>query len=153
MKKWIVRIIITILIIGAFAGVGMVTYRVGYQQGAQGTANGLPFMFGHSGRFNQGSQFRQDDMPQVHPGMNNGFDHNFMPGFGGSRFNVMNHGRSFGFFSPFHFLFNIILVGLVIWLGYKLFKGNGWQLSLSRQSASSEAAPDEPKKKKAKSKD
>ena len=153
MKKWIVRIIIAVLIIGAFAGVGMVAYRVGYQQGAQGTGAGLSFMFDHFGRFNQGSQFRQDDMPQFHPGMNSGFDHRSMPGFGDGRFGITRRGGAFSFFSPFHFLFSILLVVLVIWLGYKLFKGNGWQLSLTRQSVSNETAPDEPKKKKAKSKD
>lgn len=152
MKKWIIRIIVAILIIGAFAGVGVIAYRVGYQQGTQGTDAGLPF-FGHSGRLNQSPQFRQDDMPQLHPGFNEGFDHRSMPGFGNSRFSITRRGGAFSFFSPFHFLFSIILVGLVIWLGYKLFKGNGWQLSLTRQSAGSETAPNESKKKKAKSKD
>jgi len=145
MKKWIVRIIIAVLIIGAFAGVGMITYHVGYQQGAQGTGVGLPFIFGHAGRFGQSSQ--------MHPGFDNDFNHRSMPGFGNSRFNVMNHGRGFGFFSPFRFLFSVAFLGLVIWFGYRLFKGNGWQLSLTRQPASNETAPDEPKKKKAKSKD
>jgi len=153
MKKWITRIIVAVLFIGAFAGVGMVTYRIGYQQGSQGTGAGLPFIFGHSGRPNQSPQFRQDDMPQFHPGFNNGFDHRSMPGFGDGRFTIMNRGSIFGFFSPLHFFFNIVLLGVVIWLGYKLFKGNGWQLSLSRQSANEETTPDEPKKKKAKSKD
>jgi len=139
MKKWISRIIIAILFIAAFAGVGLVSYRVGYQQGVQGTNAGMPALFGH---FNQGPQFRQGDMPQFHPGLNDNFDHRSMPGFGNNRFTVMDRGRSFGFFSPVHFLFNIALLGLVIWLGYKLFKGNGWQLSLTRQPGNNGVAID-----------
>lgn len=136
MKKWIVRIIVALLVIGAFAGVGMVSYRIGYQQGVQGTNAGMPALFGHAERFNQNPLFRRDTMPQFHPGFSDDFNHRSMPVFGNSRFTVMNHGSNFGFFSPFRFLFNIALLGLVIWLGYKLFKGNGWQLSLTRQPTS-----------------
>lgn len=148
MKKWITRIIIAVLLIGAFAGVGMFAYHVGYQQGTQGINGGMPSLYNRSEQFNQNPHFGRNEMPQFHPGFNQGPERRF----GNDRFSMMDRGRGFGFFSPFQFLFRIAIIGFVIWLGYKLFKGNGWQLSLSRQTANDEVESKTPKKKSTKSK-
>jgi hypothetical protein len=149
MNKWLSRIIIAVLLIGAFAGIGVVAYRVGYQQAIQAAAKGAAPLSNRAERFNQ--------MPQFHPGFNNpGFSRGPQQGFGYNHFGMMERGRGFGFFPPLYFLFGLILLGLVIWLGYKLFKGNGWQLSMTRQSANSVISEEETKsskKKAAKSKE
>jgi len=55
----------------------------------------------------------------------------------GNDFGPRNHefrapmmGRGgFGSFSPFHFIWNIVVLGLVIWFAYWLFTKSGWQIS------------------------
>ena len=39
MKKWFIRIVVAILVIGAFAGVGFTAYHLGYGQGARTSVN------------------------------------------------------------------------------------------------------------------
>jgi hypothetical protein len=58
-----------------------------------------------------------------HDDFGRGFDHYSMMRPGG--FN----GRNMGFFSPLRSLWNIALLGLVIWFAYWLFTKSGWQLS------------------------
>jgi hypothetical protein len=147
MKKVLFWLLGAVVLIGLLAGAGVAGYRIGRMQATDGTAP----QFGQSDRFTN-----PDKMPQFRPSMN---DHGFNPGpgqgFGGPHI-MMNRGRGFGFFSPFRFLFHIALLGLVIWFGYKLFKGNGWQLSLTRQAETVETnqTPDSaPKKKSAKSRE
>lgn len=122
MKKWIVRILIAVLVIGAFTAVGFVGYRVGVSHGAQFSSDvdknpargaepfhrgGMPdFQFGFQGReFQRGFQ-----------------EHGFQ----------MRHRGGFGFMPPFMPLIYVALLGLMIWFAYKMFKGNGWTLSLTR---------------------
>ena len=126
MKKWIVGIVITILALGAFAGVGFTAYRIGFNQGARTTQDVRatdnftpPFV----------NRFNRENMPQFNPGMN---DRNGAPGFAPDHFLMMQRGGRMGFFSPFQFLWRIVLFGLITWLGYQLFRGNGWHLSLTR---------------------
>ena len=123
MKKWFLRIVITILVLGAFAGVGFTTYRIGFNQGIQTTNNFTPPL---------ANRFNRDNMPQFNPGMN---DRNGGPGFAPNHFFMMQRGGRMGFFSPFQFLWRIAFFGLIIWLGYQLFRGNGWHLSLTRHQA------------------
>jgi hypothetical protein len=59
------------------------------------------------------------------------FKHGFGLGFSNNHLAMMNRGRGFGFFPPFQFLFLMVILGLFIWFGYRLFKGNDWQLSLT----------------------
>jgi hypothetical protein len=47
---------------------------------------------------------------------------------------MMGYGRGFGFFSPLFLIAKVALLGLVLWLVYKMVKGSGWQLSLTRQA-------------------
>ena len=129
MNKWISRLIIAVLLIGALAGIGITAYRFGFQQGAQTTGTEAPqFLHRFDGR----------DMPQFLPFRDN---HNF----GNNRFPMMERGRGFGFFSPFLLLVKVALLGLVIWFGYSLFKGKGWTLSLTRQSVNNESEAVTPK--------
>jgi hypothetical protein len=122
MKKWIVRILLAVLVFGAFAAVGFIGYRVGLSHGAQFSGDvvkntprgtepfhrgGMPnFQFGFQGRdFERGFQ-----------------EHGFQ----------MRHRGGFGFMPPFIPLVHVALLGLIIWFAYKMFKGNGWTLSLTR---------------------
>ena len=137
MKKWIVRIIVAILVIGAFAGVGFAAYHMGYSHGARTSVN-IGNMPPLADRSEQGKvtdfQF---------PFHDRGFPH---------REFEMRHRGGFGFISPFMFLARIALFGLVIWFFYMMFKGNGWQLSLTRHQPTDrlKADTDAPRKKSAK---
>ena len=132
MKKWILGIVITILALGALAGVGFAGYRIGFMQGARLTQtvrtpnnnNVAPPFANRSNRFNQ------NNMPQFHPDMN---DRNFGPGFGINRFPMTRMGRGFGFFSPFQFIWRVVIFGLIIWFFYWLFAKSGWQLTRKSQ--------------------
>ncbi len=139
MKKWIVRILIAVLVIGAFAAVGFVGYRVGLGHGAQlsgdvdkNTVRGAePFHRGGMPDFQFGFQGRE-----------------FQRGFQEHGFQ-MRHRGGFGFMPPFMPLIQVALLGLMIWFAYKMFKGNGWTLSLARvQSVENlKAETDSPKEK------
>ena len=137
MKKWTLGIVITLLALGALAGVGFAGYRIGFMQGSRITQavripnnnnnnNAVPPFANRSNRFNQ------NNMLQFHPGMN---DRNFGPGFGINRFPMMRMGRGFGFFSPFQFIWRVVIFGLIIWFFYWLFAKSGLQVSFNRQPA------------------
>jgi len=111
MKKWILGIVITILALGAFAGVGFTAYRMGFNRGTQ-TTQGVRATNNFTPPF--ANRFNQDNMPQFPQGMN---DRNGGPGFAPNQFSMMHRGGHMGFFSPFQFLWCIALFGLIIWLG------------------------------------
>jgi hypothetical protein len=137
MKKVLLTLLAIVVLIGVLGGVGFAGYRIGYNHGALAiTGDNIP-------RFDR-PQFGRDEMPQFHPGMN---ERNFNRGFAPSHFPMMQRGGGFGFFSPFQFLWRLAIIGLVIWAGYQLFKGNGWQLSLTRHSPISPTEEPAPKKK------
>lgn len=140
MKKWIVRILIAVLAIGAFAAVGFLGYRVGFGHGARSSVN-----LENLAPFAERSE--RDKMPDAPFGFQN---HEFQRGFPQREFQ-MRHGGGFGF-SAFMFLGRIALLGLIIWLAYMIFKGNGWQLSLARVQPveSLKTETESPKKKTAK---
>ncbi len=121
MKKWITRILIAVLVIGAFAVVGFGGYRLGFNQGAQVSSN-----FENAPRFAQ--PFPRDEMP----GRMFGSQHR---GFLNGEYQMTHRGRGFGLIPPFFGLIKIALLSLVLWLAYMLFKGNGWTLSLTRVAA------------------
>lgn len=133
MNKWIVRIILAIVVLGAFAGVGFAGYQLGVRQA------GL-----FSGSFDNGprfaERFHKDGMPEFQFGFHRN-DRGFMREFGPGGF----HGRGSGFMSPFSVLLKLALLGLIALGVYKLFTGNGWQLSFTRQpaDATTPAAPGE----------
>jgi hypothetical protein len=132
MKKWLIRILLVVVAIGALAGAGFAGYRIGLSQGMQLSGN-----FDDVPRFVE--RFHKDGIPGlplgVHPN-DRGFDREFGPrGF---------HGRGFGLSSPIFFLLKVAVLGLIVWGVYKLFTGNGWQLSFTRQPTETTAhAPEE----------
>lgn len=126
MKKVLLTLLAVIVIIGALAGVGFAGYRIGYNQSAASSGN-APF-FGPFGQMN----------PRLMP--MHGFDRDFGPGFNSYHSPMM--GRSnFGFsmFSPFRFLWNIAILGLVIWFVYWLFTKSGWRIT--RQTNKEQEVP------------
>lgn len=132
MKNWLIRILLTIVVIGAFAAVGFAGYRIGLSQSAQISGN-----FDKAPRFVE--RFHKDGIPGLPLGVypdHRGFDRGFGPaGF---------HGRGLGLISPFFFLLKVTVLGIILWGVYKLFTGNGWQLSFTRQPAETTSpAPEE----------
>ena len=115
MKKILLTLLGVIVILGALAGVGFAGYRIGYNQGA--VASGNAPAFGHF------QQMDPHEMPMQR----------FGDGFGprSQQFHApMMMGRGgFRSFSPFHFIWNIVVLGLVIWFVYWLFTKSGWQIS------------------------
>lgn len=120
MKTWIIRILIAVLVIGAFAAVGFAGYRIGFSHGAQFSGNE------NAPRFTQ--PFHRGGMPE------------FADGFHQRGFHMTPHARGFGLASPFFALIKIALLGLLVWAGYKLFTSAGWQLTFTRQEAGAPAA-------------
>lgn len=142
MKKVLLTLLGIIVVAGILAGAGFAGYRMGYMRGAAATGNSAIQMFPH------GKDFGLQGMPMHNfgRGVERGF--NNIPGHPG--FGMMDrdmHGRGFGFIPPFFFIVRIGFWVFVIWLIYKVIKGSGWQLSLTRQTAESPkttaSAPDE----------
>ena len=128
MKKVLLTLFGIILVLGVLAGAGFAGYRFGYMQGATANIDGtsLPAL--------RDRGFGLQGMP-MH-GFGNNFERRFnnMPGHQNFGFMERGRGGGFGFFSPFRFILQIAVIGLIIWLAYKLFTGNGWNLSLTRQT-------------------
>ena len=139
MKKVLLTLFGIIVVVGVLAGAGFVGYRFGYMQGATADVEraSLPAL--------RNKGFDPQGIPMHNFG--NGFERGFnnMPGHQGFMDRGMR-GGGIGFFSPFRFIVQIAIVGLIIWLAYKLFTGNGWKLSLTRQTVENpkvEPAPTE----------
>jgi len=114
MKKVLLTLLAVIVILGALAGAGFAGYRIGYNHGAVASGN-APAL----GRF---QQMDPHEMPMQRFGNDFGSrSHEF-------RAPMMGRG-GFGSFSPFHFVWNIVVLGLVIWFIYWLFTKSGWQIS------------------------
>lgn len=114
-KRWLtytLGILLTLVILTAVGGVG---FRMGVMQSASfakltnGQSAQSPF-FAHGHGMMDGS-FNQ--MERGNP--SHGFDR--------SRGRV--HG---GFFSPIFGLIRLVVLGVLVWLGYKLVKNSGWRL-------------------------
>ena len=133
MKKVLLTLLGIIVVAGILAAAGFMGYRIGYKHGAlassAGTAQLAPW----------GKNFDPQDLPMHN--FDKGFGsqripmHNFNRGFGPGGFGMMERGmRGGGFSSPFFFLVHVAIWVLIIWLVYKLIKGSGWKLSLTRQA-------------------
>jgi len=126
MKKWVSRLLWVILAIVVLAGSGFLGYRLGYRNALQANGN-LPGDFFH--HFRDHHKLTGQEMHQMHPG----FDVRPMrPAFGQDQIRITNRGYGYGSFTPFGFIFKLAFLGIVVWIFYNLFKGNGWQLSLTR---------------------
>lgn len=113
MKKVLLTLLAVIVSLGVLAGAGFAGYRIGYMNGATGSGNAPAFE-----RF---SHMDPDLMP-----MRN-FGREFGPGYQ-YRYPMMGRG-GFGFASLLHFLWNIVVLGLVIWFVYWLFTKSGWRIT------------------------
>ena len=121
MKKILLTLLGLIVAAAALAGAGFVGYRMGFNHStvlgnqvppASRFEHMNPGIMPHNGEgFNRG------------PGREFGFEHYSMMRPGGF------HGRGFGFFSPFHFLWNAAILGLIIWFVYWLVTKSGWQIT------------------------
>jgi hypothetical protein len=126
MKKVLFTLLGMILILGVLGGAGFTGYRFGYMQGALAGGDGTAIPF------TRGFNFAPQGMPMHN--FSRDFNHGFHHPGGLDGFGMMSYGRGFGFFSPLSLIVRLAVLGLVLWLVYKLFKGNGWQLSLTRQA-------------------
>ena len=129
MRKVLLTLLATVLVLGLFAATGYAGYRLGYAQGAQAVING-------------------DDLrPALRPfndfgprGMHNfGFGRDFPRRFGPGGFPMMG----FGFFYPLLWLGRIAVLALIIGLIYWLVTRGGWRLT--RQPAEDSASKTENK--------
>jgi hypothetical protein len=124
MKRVLLTLLGAILVIGALAGTGFAGYRIGFNQGAQISANGDVPLPARPDRFGPHEMpFHQFDRE---------FDRGFNRGFPHGGFRMMR--RGFGFFSPFMFLGQIAFWGLVILLIYWLFTRSGWTITRTQQT-------------------
>ena len=126
MKRILLILLVVIIALGALAGAGFAGFRMGFERGVATQDDGEPRFFVE--------RFHKDEIPGLPLGVyphDRGFDR----GFGGP---IGFHGRNFG--SPISFLLRIAILGLIVWLVYMLFKGNGWQLTFTRIPAQSRPA-------------
>lgn len=125
MKKVFLTLLAVIVIVGALAGVGYWSYRIGYANGTTGSDNG-PF-FGRSFHMNPS----QMPFHRYDEGFNRGFDR----GFGFNQHPMMRPGKyhgfgiGYGYFSPLRALRNIATLALIAWFVYWLFTKSGWQIT------------------------
>jgi len=113
MKKFLLSLLILIVALGLLAGAGFAGYRIGLSNSLTSTDT--------APRFGRSFQMNPQFMPRNDFGR--GFDHYSMMRPGG--FN----GRSIGFFSPLRAIWNIALLGLILWFVYWLFTKSGWQIT------------------------
>jgi hypothetical protein len=109
MKKVLLTILIVIVTLGVLAGVGVAGFRIGYVKGAADSEK-TPVMM----RFNR---IGPDQMPMHR------FDNDFGPFDQPNHFLMMRGGFGFGFFPIFRFVWNLAVLGLIVWFFY-------WRITL-----------------------
>jgi len=129
MKRVLITLLGAILVIGALAGAGFAGYRIGFNQGAQISANGdMPFPA-------RPDHFGPREMPSYN------FDRDFDRGFNRDfpRRIIRNplRGGGFGFFGPLMFFGHIAIWGLILLLIYLLFTRSGWTITRTQQTVQS----------------
>jgi hypothetical protein len=126
MKKTLLVLLAVVVAVGALIGAGFAGFHIGYARGTMRPEGKADTFFGHYDRFfdnnRPGQGFQQNDL-------------GFHRGFGPGGF----HSRGFGFMFPSFALLKVAVLGLIAWGAYKLFTGNGWQLTLTRHPV--ESAP------------
>jgi len=131
MKRFLLMLLVIFVITVALAGAGFAGYRIGYQQGTLAAPNDNVTI----APFARGNDFRWERMPMDE--FRRGLDRKILPrpGFGPGGFGMRLHDRGFGFFSLFRFLVQVAILGLIVWLVYKLL--TGWRLSFTRATVES----------------
>ena len=121
MKRVLLTLLGVIVVIGVLAGAGFTGYRIGFQQGAQVSANGeIP------------RPVRPDRLDPFHS-FDRGLDRGFNRDFPHGGFRKMGRG-GFGFFGPFMFLGHIAIWALIILGIYWLFMRSGWRITRTEQT-------------------
>ncbi len=120
-KKWLtytLGILLTLIILAAVAGA---SFRVGMMQNASFTRPSMTHNFDGAPQAMQGN-FHDNGRPQAMQGdsQNKGFDNNR----GSDR-----RGGGMSSFSPIFGLIRIVVLGLLLWIGYKFVKKSGWRLT------------------------
>jgi hypothetical protein len=147
-RKWIWWTLVVALTLAALTAAGFAGFRVGYVQGLAANPNAKGFA---AGPFWHGQEQGRAQNP----------DKNFDPrnpvpaqAFGGKQMDRFSGRERFA--SPLAGLGGLLVLGFLIWLGYKLVKGmagkQGWQLALTynTKDADDSAAAEKVEPKKAK---
>ena len=127
MKRLLLTLLASVVILGLFASVGYTGYRLGLAQGTQSFANG------------QGPEIRPFDRfgPREMPGHGFGFERGFPRGFGMQDFPM----RGFGIFSLLRFLGFITVLALLVGIVYWLLTQSGWRLVHTVQTVQTTQTP------------
>jgi hypothetical protein len=140
-KKWVTYTLAVLLTLIVLVAVGFAGFRVGMMQNVS-LAGNMPFI-GHMRGFDNDTNKQGNNNANGQQGFGN--PHNFgnQRGFDDQRgFNQRGGfgrgGGRGGFFSPIFGLIKLVVLGALLWLGYKLVKNSGWKL-VKTESAS--AAP------------
>ena len=133
MKKWItytIGILLTLVVLAAVGGAG---YHMGLIRGASvgQSLKGQPPQFVHPQSFNNH--------------MEPNFQAPWGPGRDGHGFEHRRGGMHF--FFPLFGLVHLLIIGLLIWLGYILYKKSGWQFVRAVAPPASETTSEEKKPK------
>ena len=126
MKKVLLILLSIIVVLGALAGAGYTGYRIGYVQGTTASGNAPAI-----GRYHMN--------PDQMPFYQHGFDFEQRGQF--NRSPMMNHGFGVRFFSPLHFIWNLVVLGLIVWFVYWLFNKSGWRITRDTGNESPPASP------------
>lgn len=120
-KKWLWWTLAILVILIALAVTGGMGYRMGMIQATRiaQNADGTSAQFPHAYHMH-GFDGRSQDMMDRHRSFSSlGFDRR-------QNFNRFE-GRRGGFLPPLFGIFHLVLLGLLIWIGYILFKKSGWR--------------------------
>lgn len=110
-KKWLWITLTTLLTLVVMIGVAGAGFQAGLTQNANFlNSNGITAHFSHENNFEQ----------------HHGSNPHTMQGFEQGGFN--RHGAR-GFLAPIFGLFQLTLIGLVLWFGYKFIKNSGWKIT------------------------
>lgn len=130
MKRLLLILLGTILVIGVLAGAGYAGYGVGFRQGAQQIlANGDAPLPARPDRFEPG------EMPSHN--FDRDFDRGFNRDFPRRIIRNPHRGGGFVFFVPLILLGHIAIWGLILLLIYLLFTRGGWTITRTGQTVQS----------------
>lgn len=130
MRRILLSILAVVVIMGLFAATGYAGYRFGFARGVQSSVNSEEIPHASVRPFDE---FGSRGMPW----REFRFEREFHRGFGMRGFPMVR----FGFFSPFLFLGQILLLALIAGLVYWLFARSGWRLTKTVQTTDTPARP------------